>query len=156
MTTADVEALRANPALLRGRRGAPPRGVTDVDRFWSYVDVTPYCWEWAGLRDRDGYGESQHAGRKRKAHRVAYELLVGPILKGSDLDHLCRNKRCVNPDHLEPVTKAENNRRARATRTHCPQGHERTPENTYTRKDTGATMCYRCVLERGRARNAQT
>jgi hypothetical protein len=65
------------------------------------------------------------------AHRVAYELVIGQIPAGLELDHLCRNVVCVNPAHLEPVTRAENMRRRSAAQTHCKHGHEFTPENTY-------------------------
>lgn len=96
------------------------------------------CWLWAKTTKDDypmmwipGTG-----GKRFRAHRVIYEALVGPIPEGLTLDHLCRIKRCVNPDHLEPVTHAENVRRGnsgkyQASKTHCPQGHEYTPENTH-------------------------
>jgi len=71
------------------------------------VEVTGFCWLWRGRIDKDGYG---HLG-DRLAHRLVYEALVGPIPKGLVIDHLCRIRNCVNPDHLEPVTVAENNRR---------------------------------------------
>lgn len=76
-------------------------------KFWGYVLPTGFCWEWTGQKD-SGYG--RYSGRP--AHRVTYEVLVGPIPDGLTLDHLCRNKGCVNPDHLEPVTSSENTRRA--------------------------------------------
>lgn len=69
------------------------------------------CWPWTGRRDRKGYGEVYHDGRKARAHRVVFESMRGPIPEGMQLDHLCRNKGCVNPAHLEPVTNAENCRR---------------------------------------------
>jgi hypothetical protein len=85
----------------------------DEARFWSYVEKGDDCWEWTGARNRGyGYGKLRVADRFVLAHRYAYELLVGPIPEGLDLDHLCRNIICVNPGHLEPVTVAENNRRA--------------------------------------------
>lgn len=82
------------------------------------------CWEWVGTTSNRGYGNYfAHA-----AHRVAYQWMVGPVPDGLDLDHLCRNKRCVNPHHLEPVTKAENNRRSKVSgpfqlRHYCIHGH---------------------------------
>lgn len=85
------------------------------DRFWQIVDPTGFCWLWTGSKNQNGYGRFQpHPGTNRKtssAHRVAWELLIGPISPGYEVDHLCRIKLCVNPDHLEPVTKAENIRR---------------------------------------------
>lgn len=83
--------------------------------FWLHVQRTAGCWEWTGTRDQRGYGlhaETQAGVKKRwRAHRVAYTLLVGPIPDGLTLDHLCRNTSCVNPDHLEAVSAAENNSR---------------------------------------------
>jgi hypothetical protein len=91
-----------------------------LDRFWSKVDDSGSrgCWEWLAAKERTGYGTffCRHViGRgtaiPERAHRVAYELLVGPIQAGLTLDHLCRNRGCVNPAHLEPVTRGENVRR---------------------------------------------
>lgn len=84
-------------------------------RFWSKVAITPSCWLWLGWTDRDGYGALDVAGKFTRAHRYAYELLIGPIPEGLTLDHVvawgCHHKNCVNPGHLEPVTAAENTRR---------------------------------------------
>lgn len=74
------------------------------------------CWDWGRARDGAGYGAIWYEGRVQGAHRWVYEQLVGPIAKGLDLDHLCRNPRCVNPDHLEPVTHAENIRRGKVAK----------------------------------------
>ncbi|MFI1562215.1 HNH endonuclease [Streptomyces sp. NPDC020490] len=79
-------------------------------RFWARVDKTAPggCWVWTGSVESKGYGAPTINGAKRPAHRVAYEDLVGPIPEGLHLDHLCRVRRCVNPEHLEPVTSREN------------------------------------------------
>lgn len=82
----------------------------DEARFWSKVDASGMCWEWTEATSA-GYGQLKVARHWVYAHRFAYELLIGPIPDGLDLDHLCLNAICVNPDHLEPVSRAENRRR---------------------------------------------
>lgn len=107
--------------------------VTLAERFWSKVDAEGDCWEWTAGKCR-GYGLFRVQRQNVLAHRWAWEYLVGPIPEGLHIDHLCRNPPCVNPDHLEPVTQAENTRRGAAgiwarSKTHCPQGHPYTGEN---------------------------
>lgn len=115
------------------------------DLFWAKVKKTDLCWLWMGARNQKGYG-LYSAPNTAAAHRVAYELLVGPIPEGLVLDHLCRNVRCVNPDHLEPVTIRENTARGLPPRaaTHCKRGHELTPENTRWRSDRPTRECLTC------------
>ncbi len=89
------------------------------------------CWEWHGRMDRHGYGQVHIEGRNQFAHRLVYTWRVGPIPDGLALNHLCSNKCCVNPQHLEPVTIAENRIRDRLRRTHCKHGHLLDEQNTY-------------------------
>lgn len=127
---------------------------TMEDRFWSKVDKTETCWLWTACKTRKGYGMFRLGGTDVPAHRFAYELLVGPIPKGLQLDHLCMSKACVRPDHLEPVTAQENTRRALAAlgtghlmkqtlKTHCPQGHPYDESNTYVNAK-GHRQCREC------------
>lgn len=109
------------------------------------------CVEWTAGLFRNGYGQVRDGKRKRLAHRVVYEMLVGDIPEGLELDHLCRNRACVSPAHLEPVTKRENILRSEcpsavhARKTHCPSGHEYTQENT--RMYRGSRHCRACMRE---------
>ena len=124
------------------------------DRFLAKIVADPRgCWIWQATTNADGYGQFRVGDRMVKAHRFAYELLVGPIPNGLELDHLCRVRNCVNPAHMEPVTHTENVRRGEAgkhhrDRTHCPQGHPYAGENLYVVPD-GYRECRTCR----RARN---
>lgn len=107
------------------------------------------CWEWVGSRDEDGYGRQGVGSSNRLAHRLSYLIFVGPIPDGLELDHLCRNRACVNPDHLEPVTHRVNCLRGEAPRrTHCPRGHRYTAENTRPATATQGRKCRACERER--------
>lgn len=110
------------------------------------------CWLWPRtLLARDGYGLATVKRRTHRAHRLAYELFIGPIPSGLESDHLCRVRHCVNPDHLEMVTHAENMRRRSIAQTHCKHGHEYTPENTYL-NPSGWRACHTCAKRRKSAR----
>ena len=127
------------------------KGAANTERILFYARPDPQgCWRWTGFVTPDGYGTIRDSsGLTRKAHRVAYEAWVGPIPDGLQLDHLCRVRDCCNPAHLEPVTSQENSLRGEtaaarhASATHCPQGHEYTPENTYSSK-RGERDCRDC------------
>lgn len=108
------------------------------------------CWLWTSVLHRDGYGLIYISGKRLRAHRVAYEAFVGSIPDGLHLDHKCRTRCCVNPDHLEPVTPRENWRRGAAPsavasrRTHCPNGHPYEGNNVVLRAATGWRRCREC------------
>jgi hypothetical protein len=137
------------------------------DRFMHKIDaswgVTGGCWEWRGRCNGKGYGNFWLNGKTRRAHRVSYGMFTGPIPAGLDLDHLCRNRSCVNPAHLEPVTALENTRRglagatARArqlAKTHCKHGHAFSNDNTRLRVN-GARACRECDAKSSRERRAR-
>lgn len=129
--------------------------ATVEERFWAKVDQRPDgCWVWTAGRQR-GYGRFWDGSRGVYAHRFAFELLVGPIYDGEELDHLCRNRSCVNPAHLEPVTHRVNAQRGIAgqvngdrerAKTHCPKGHEYAGANLYV-NGRGWRRCRLCVKE---------
>jgi hypothetical protein len=96
-------------------------------RFWSKVNYTSTCWSWLAYKNKDGYGRFIMKGKVKFAHRVAYESMHGNVPAGMELDHLCKNRACVNPSHMEPVTHIENVKRGNANYkkhfTHCVNGH---------------------------------
>ena len=111
------------------------------------------CWV-SDLKSRiRGYVLAQLDGKVQQGHRYSYQKLIGLIPKGLQIDHLCKNKECYNPAHLEPVTPRENSQRRVEDITHCPQGHEYTPDNTYVNPNGGGRQCRECRREESRARN---
>ena len=128
--------------------------VPAFDRLMAVIEgLDPEeCWEWPGV-PRKGYGRIGIGGRIIPAHRYAYEQIVGPIPEGLVLDHLCRNKVCVNPRHLEPVTNRENVLRGDAAHVHntgrCKNGHSVEGADRWVDK-TGRVHCLRCSRERRR------
>jgi hypothetical protein len=130
---------------------------TTEERFAEKVDRSDGCWQWTGSRLNSGYGSFFHDGSGRPAHRVAYEIYVGSIPDGLTIDHLCRNKLCVRPDHLEPVSLSTNVRRVHGSETHCRRGHPRTPENACTRKDEiySCRLCQRIARQAWEARQRE-
>lgn len=141
--------------MKRSRKGLP-RTQPLAERLFDKVEITPTCWIWTGSISSTGYGRINVKQRPAHAHRVMYELCVGPIADGLHIDHLCRNRACVNPDHLEPVTPQENTlgrgmgRTATAYRERlrtglCSRGHS---QMLHARpRSNGRTYCSECSRE---------
>lgn len=122
------------------------------ERFSTRVSVVGGCWQWTGGTRSTGYGHFWDGRRDVSAHRWSYEHHVGPVPDGLVLDHLCRNRLCVNPDHLEPVTNRENVLRGDSAHVinggTCKAGHVMDEENTYHRPGTNWTDCRACHRDR--------
>ena len=131
-------------------------GATELEeRFWAKVDLAGPngCWLWTAGHTSHGYGAFNYRvgtlWKQAYAHRLAYEAVIGPIPPGLQIDHLCRNRACVNPEHLEPVTRKTNLLRGasfsavNARKTHCVRGHEFSASNTYMRR-SGRRGCRSC------------
>jgi hypothetical protein len=138
-------------------------------RVLARLDTTGDCWLWPGARTTGGYGEVHVGYRKRgrdrmtirrDVHVVMYEHAFGPVPTGLEIDHLCGNRACARPSHLEAVTHQENMRRGggfaseNMKKTHCPQGHPYSDENTY-RPPTGHRKCRECGRRQHRAWHAR-
>lgn len=125
-----------------------------IERFWSKVEKTSDCWNWTAAKS-EGYGHFSYMKKWYQAHRVAYLLMRGELPKGLVADHLCRNRSCVNPNHIEFVTIWVNTLRGdtitgrEALATHCRYGHPYDAENTIVRKD-GHRACRICNTPEGR------
>lgn len=141
------------------RDQSPERHEVVGPRFWARVEWSEGCWEWLGPRGRGGYGCYTQLGESY-AHRVAYRLAVGPVPKGLEIDHLCRNRGCVNPAHLEPVTHRANILRSpialpaiRARLTHCPKGHPYAGANLMVSGGSRyCRICHRAAWRRSMAK----
>lgn len=133
-------------------------GVSTVtiegERFKTYVDFqTEGCWNWKLKPNAKGYGYYNYGarpGKHKRAHRLAWEIWKGPIPDGMTIDHLCRNRLCVRPSHLEIVSMNENRRRGLCgiLKTHCVHGHEYTLKNTYRTPGKHDRRCRQCQQER--------
>jgi len=127
-----------------------PRGSSDADRIVAYSMPEPNsgCWIWMASLSADGYGRLH----RLSAHKISYEIFKCDVPDGLELDHLCRVRACVNPDHLEPVPHALNCERGNTTifntsKTRCPQGHKYTVANTHITK-AGSRSCRKCAAIR--------
>lgn len=137
------------------------KNVEPAERLLAKADFDEItgCWEYRGKLNSGGYGAAWLDGRVRPWHRACYMVFVGPIPDGMELDHLCRNRKCGNPGHLEPVSRRENLLRGNgwsgrnARKTHCPVGHEYTDENTSWYR--GQRKCRTCHATRERVRKAR-
>lgn len=130
-----------------------PRGSSVLDRLMFRTALLPNgCWEWRGARNQKGYGNIRvdTYGPAKSVHRVAYTELVGPISDGLEIDHLCKNRACINPEHLEAVTRTVNIQRVDQRRAVCKNGHEMTVENTriyITKAGVKSHNCRACARE---------
>lgn len=150
----------------RWRRKGDPLVVVErwtlspAERLLAKVEKTDGCWLWRGAKYVSGYGIIWHSELRTPtgAHRYAYELWVGPIPAGLEVDHICRQRLCVNPEHLRLLTPSENASRWAREKTHCPAGHPLSSDNTYltpTRSGYAGRKCATCVRERQRVRREQ-
>ncbi len=123
----------------------PPYFAVPIVRFAKKIEVDALsgCWQWVGALNGGGYGGFDGT----TSHRFIYEYLFGEIPDGLDLDHLCRNRKCCSPFHLEAVTRLENIRRASAIKTHCPRRHPYSGENLHITKQ-GWRVCLKCRRNR--------
>lgn len=126
--------------------------------FWSKVEIGNGCWNWRGTRRSDGYGKIRINGNSLYAHRLSYELLRGPIPKGLTIDHLCSNTSCVNPYHLEAISRGENTLRGEAPtainkrKTRCLYGHPLSGDNLLSWAiGRGQRRCKICYYKRRNA-----
>lgn len=133
-----------NPTVWQLRR------MSLEDRLMARVIMIPEstCWHWTGCIDRDGYAKMSTKNRPTMVYRISYELFVGPIPEGMVIDHICRQRDCVNPKHLEVVTSRENTMRSpiapaalNARKTHCSEGHELVDASHPSKKQRGCLIC---------------
>lgn len=154
------DPLAGGPRCMQGHT-VEERLLAKTNKNGPIPDYAPHlgpCWLWTGALEY-GYGQLGVEGKSKWAYRVAYELFVGQVGTGLQLDHLCRVRACVNPTHLEPVTQAENIRRGESgahqkAKTHCPHGHPYDEENTFI-SNRGYRNCRVCMRIKKRAAKAR-
>jgi hypothetical protein len=129
-----------------------------AETFWAYVERSNSCWNWTASCDSKGYGQyaigtyKPNSRRNARAHQVSYALTIGEVPENMVIDHLCRNRTCVNPAHMEVVTNKDNILRGvspsskHAIKTHCPYGHPYNDSNT--RLNAGSRVCRTCHRQR--------
>lgn len=136
---------------------------SETQRVFSILEIgdSDTCWEWKGIKAPNGYGRinvKRDKWTSVAAHRWIYEHIHGPIDKSLDMDHLCRNRSCVNPNHLEPVTRSVNIKRgviSSRLKTQCKRGHEYSESNTRRQKGFGTRSCRECEKIRSKRKYAE-
>jgi len=127
-----------------------------MEKLFDNIDASGDCWQWTGAVSSHGYGSFRLQDKSKLPHRLVWELLVGEIPDGLVIDHLCRNTLCMNPDHMEPVTRLENNMRGANPRYRtlkhkvCQRGHRYVGDNIDRRGKTN--KCLTCKMEHDRGR----
>lgn len=132
--------------------GKYPRNQTAIEYLESRSICRPDgCIVWIAGKTNKGYGLGNKDGIKTTAHRLSYLINVGEVPNGMEIDHLCKNTLCINPKHLEAVTRKVNiGRGSKAQQTHCVNGHKFTSSNTYFKKSNGCRVCRQCAAIRAR------